>query len=350
MVEHIEPFVQEHFEVTLKGIVYYEDLFSRAYPFSKLDQLFVAEFNAGAMENVGSITYTESYIPRGQKLTQPQKETFINTILHELCHMWFGNLVTMHWWEDLWLNESFANFMAYLNEADNPGFSYQYVWSLFLEERTWAIMEDSLSTTHPISGKAKDTDEAESLFDGISYGKGACYLKQLLYMFGRDAVKKGLKEYFYKYEFKNASLQDFLTCLNNGAKSVGIQKDLIKWSESWLQTSGINIVEPELEYRDGKIHSFNLKQSCNPSGENILREQKFVVALLNEDMQVYFQHDIVLLAQEVTRMHEFEGQAEPCAVILDLGDNGYAKFRYDPKSLKAFGEKINLIKEGVTRK
>lgn len=302
LVEHIEPFIQEHFDVTLKGIKFYSYFFSREYPFSKLDQLFVAEFNSGAMENVGAITYTESYIPRGQKLTQPQKERYINTILHELCHMWFGNLVTMDWWEDLWLNESFANFMAYLNQAENEGFNYQYVWSTFLDERTWAIIEDSLNSTHPIAGKAKDTDEAESLFDGISYGKGACWLKQLLYMYGHEAVKAGLKEYFYKFEFKNAALKDFLTCISNGAKAHGIERDLISWSESWLSTSGINIVEPKFEIKEGRISNFDLHQSLAKSGNNVLREQKFCVALFNAEMEVYFKKDVILLAQEVTHL------------------------------------------------
>lgn len=177
MVEHAEFFIKEMFDVTHKGIVYYEDLFSRKYPFAKLDQLFVNEFNAGAMENVGAITYTEHYLPRGQALTQPQKENIVNTVLHEICHMWFGNLVTMDWWNDLWLNESFANYMSYHNAAHAKGFDYKFTWNNFLYERTWAISEDSLGTTHPIANNALDTAEAEESFDGISYGKGACWLK-----------------------------------------------------------------------------------------------------------------------------------------------------------------------------
>jgi aminopeptidase N len=264
--------------------------------------------------------------------------------------MWFGNLVTMDWWEDLWLNESFANFMSYLNASSAEGFDYKYVWSNFLDERTWAIIEDSRKTTHSIAAKAKDTDEAEDLFDGISYGKGACWLKQMLYLFGHQVVREGLKNYFHTYAFKNATLDQFLTEIDKASKSLGCDRDLMKWSATWLQTSGVNIVEPFYEVNNGKVTSFKLKQTCHDAGNNILRVQKFAVALADADMKIFKKIDVILEAQEWTEVDEFVGELKPAAVFLDHGDNGYAKFRYDKDSLAAFGKSMGKIEDSLTRK
>ena len=130
------------------------------------------------MENVGCVTYNEVYLFRGQIPSLAKKLKFANTNLHELSHMWFGNLVTMKWWNDVWLNESFATYMAFLSMAESEDLSYfNTVWASFLQYKFWGISTDQLSSTHPICCEVNSTDEAESLFDGISYGKGSSFLQ-----------------------------------------------------------------------------------------------------------------------------------------------------------------------------
>ena len=165
--------VDDFFRVTMAGMDYYEEFFGRKYPFKKYDQIFVPEFNSGAMENVGCVTYTESYLCRGKVIPQSDKEQLANTALHELAHMWFGNLVTMKWWDDLWLNESFATFMAYMAQHNAKNLDdYTLSWEMFIAEKTWGMKTDQYSTTHPIVADCKTTEDADNIFDGISYGKG----------------------------------------------------------------------------------------------------------------------------------------------------------------------------------
>jgi len=258
MAKYLKP--DEHFYVTAKGIEFYSDFFSCPYPFSKLDQIYCGEYNMGAMENVGAIIYNDDYIPREEKRARPQEENTMNTVLHELSHMWFGNMVTMKWWDDLWLNESFANFISYLCLDRAKGLeNYNYSWSNFLDERVWAMNTDQMSTTHPISTVCKHTDEANELFDGISYGKGACFLKQLFYYFGESVMRLGLKNYFAKYKFKNTSYQDFINELRDAAKFLDVPEDLEKWASSWVKKSGINKIWIDYEVSDdGKLRNFRL--------------------------------------------------------------------------------------------
>ena len=179
---------------------FYHDLFGKKYPFNKYDQIFTPEHNFGAMENVGCVTYNEMYLFRGEVPSLAKRLRFSNTNLHELAHMWFGNLVTMKWWNDLWLNESFATFMAYLCQDTAPELTYfKTSWVTFLQYKFWGINEDILSKTHPITCEINDTGEAENLFDGISYGKGASFLKQVYNLLGHEVVKQGLHAYFDKF-------------------------------------------------------------------------------------------------------------------------------------------------------
>jgi aminopeptidase N len=166
------------FTLTTSAMKYYADFFGVAYPFAKYDQLFVPEFNSGAMENVGCVTFNEGYIPRGDTFPQVKKENLGITITHELAHMWFGNLVTMKWWDDLWLNESFATFMSHMCLEDAVGLEdYKMSWELFIGDKNWGMKTDMYSTTHPIAAECANTEDADRIFDGISYGKGASFLK-----------------------------------------------------------------------------------------------------------------------------------------------------------------------------
>jgi len=202
--------------------------------------------------------------------------------------MWFGNLVTMKWWDDLWLNESFANFISYVCLDQAQGLEeYDLAWSIFLDENFWGKEEDQQSTTHPIAGSCANTEEAQNLFDGISYGKGACFLRQLFFYFGDQVMRQGLQTYFHKYRFSNTVLNDFLTELGKAAQNLGIKENLVEWSYSWLKSSGINIISYEYDVdEENIITEFRIIQGMHKHGDNKLRSQKFVIALLDENMEV----------------------------------------------------------------
>jgi aminopeptidase N len=219
---------KEYFKLTMRGMDYYADFFGVAYPFRKYDQIFVAEFNAGAMENVGAVTFNESYIPRSSQLTQSDKEDLAITFLHELAHMWFGNLVTMKWWDDLWLNESFATFMSHICQQDAKGLEdYTLSWEIFNSCKEWGLATDQFNTTHPIAAACKNTEEADEIFDGISYGKGSAFLKELCFMIGEKTLRVGMKKYFKKFAHKNTELVDFIGSLNEACIECKVNVDLI---------------------------------------------------------------------------------------------------------------------------
>jgi aminopeptidase N len=195
---------------------YYEDLFGTPYPFGKYDQVFVPEHIYGAMENVGCVTFNERCIVTLlSKTSVALSLKTANTFLHELSHMWFGNLVTMKWWDDLWLNEAFATYLSYriMTEEEEMKKEFPTTWVSFQQYKFWGINTDQLSSTHPICAPINSTIEAESLFDGISYGKGSAFIQQVFYVLGRDVVKAGLYKYFETFKWKNTSLNDFVECL-----------------------------------------------------------------------------------------------------------------------------------------
>lgn len=255
LMEHVKH--EEMFLATQTGIKFYTDLFGCPYPFNKYDQVFCAEFNAGAMENVGCVTYNEAYLFKGQQITLQKKAGFCNTNLHELGHMWFGNLVTMRWWNDLWLNESFATFMSYLCQAKFVEFKeyHEITWAMFNRYKGWAYRADGLSSTHAICGEVPTTADAETVFDGISYGKGSAWLKQMYYIIGHDTMRAGLHKYFQEFSWKNTTLPDFVGSLNwaweqSGNKSMGSDFNFTEWCDQWLKTSGANVIEPIVEWND----------------------------------------------------------------------------------------------------
>ena len=199
---------------TLVGMRFYKDLFGVPYQFRKYDQIFVPEFNAGAMENVACVTFSEGELRRGQTMTVDEKMSLTNTLLHELAHQWFGNLVTMKWWNDLWLNESFATYMSYLVMTQSPELTkYRGAWIDFMGRKFEGINADVLNTTHPVVNNIQSVSEAESVFNGISYGKGASFLKQAHKVLGLETMKKALHVYFQKYKWTNTEFADFINAL-----------------------------------------------------------------------------------------------------------------------------------------
>ena len=268
----------EILEISKQGFTFFEDRFGRPYPFSKYDQLFVPEFNAGAMENAGCVTFLEDYVFRS-KVTQAARDARANTVLHEMAHMWFGDLVTMRWWDDLWLNESFAEFMAYHAAANATRFTD--AWTGFATGRkAWGYRQDQLPSTHPIAADAPDLDTAKLNFDGISYAKGAAVLKQLVAWVGLEEFMAGVRAYFGKHAWGNTRLVDLLAELE-----VTSGRDLTQWSREWLSTAGCNTLRPQFELaEDGTFSSFQVLQEA-PADHPALRSHRIAVGLYDRTAQ-----------------------------------------------------------------
>ena len=254
LAEHLDA--DDMFEITKQGFDWYHANFGTRYAFGKYDQLFVPEFNAGAMENAGCVTFHEDYVFRS-KVTDARYERRAETILHEMAHMWFGDLVTMRWWDDLWLNESFATYASVLCQTDAT--RWREAWTTFANvEKTWAYRQDQLPSTHPIATDAPDVQTAEVNFDGITYAKGASVLKQLGAYVGVDAFLAGLREYFVDHAYGNTTLADLLSALEQSSG-----RDLGEWSKLWLETTGINTLRPEFTLdAEGSYASFAIVQSA----------------------------------------------------------------------------------------
>ena len=302
------------------------------YPFGKYDQLFVPEFNAGAMENAGCVTFREDYVFRS-RVTDARYERRGETILHEMAHMWFGDLVTMRWWDDLWLNESFATYASMLCQTSAT--RWTDAWATFANaEKTWAYRQDQLPSTHPIATDAPDVQTAEVNFDGITYAKGASVLKQLGAYVGVDAFLAGLREYFTEHAYGNTTLADLLRALE---KSSG--RDLGDWSKAWLETAGISTLHPEFTVdADGAFASFDIVQSAptEVATSNTLRPHRLAVGLYDEvDGRLVRTERVELdVAGERTAVAELIGKRRPALLLVNDDDLTYCKLRLDDVSLR----------------
>ncbi|WAX80037.1 aminopeptidase N [Streptomyces sp. KMM 9044] len=329
------------FEVTRQGFEWFQEKFDYPYPFGKYDQLFVPEFNAGAMENAGAVTIRDQYVFRS-KVTDAAYEGRAATILHELAHMWFGDLVTMEWWNDLWLNESFATYAEAACQAEAPGSKWPHSWTTFANSmKTWAYRQDQLPSTHPIMADIRDLDDVLVNFDGITYAKGASVLKQLVAYVGKDAFFSGVQAYFKRHAYGNTRLPDLL-----GALEETSGRDLSAWSEKWLETAGINVLRPEIETDGadgtGTITSFAIRQEApalpsGAKGEPVLRPHRIAVGLYDLDgasgKLVRVDRVELDVDGELTAVPELVGRARPDVVLLNDDDLSYAKVRLDERSL-----------------
>src|SRR4051794_4572707 len=319
------------FEVTTQGFDWFHQNFGVRYAFDKYDQLFVPEFNAGAMENAGCVTFREDYVFRS-KVTDARYERRGETILHEMAHMWFGDLVTMRWWDDLWLNESFATYASVLCQTSAT--RWRDAWATFANvEKTWAYRQDQLPSTHPIATDAPDVQTAEVNFDGITYAKGASVLKQLGAYVGVDAFLAGLREYFVEHAYGNTTLADLLRALE---KSSG--RNLGDWSKLWLETAGISTLRAEFDVdADGTFTSFDIVQSV-PTGtaaSNTLRPHRLAVGLYEEQGGKLVRTERVELDVngERTAVAELIGKKQPAMLLVNDDDLTYCKQRLDEQSL-----------------
>jgi aminopeptidase N len=334
---------EEIFAITGQGMDFYADLFSRPYPFAKYDQIFVPEFNAGAMENVGAVTFTEQHVYRDPP-TETQRLGRAETILHELAHMWFGDLVTMRWWDDIWLNESFATYVSNLALAEATRF--EGAWRAFhADMKRWGYQADDRSTTHPISGIVPDTDATFYNFDGITYGKGAAVLKQLVAWVGRDAFVAGLRVYFDRHAWGNASLADFLVALEEGSG-----RQLGDWARRWLETASLNTLAARWTAQDGRVDRLELAQDA-PAAHPTLRPHALEIALVRAAHDGGAVVDVVSAQIDgaETWVAAAAGRPAPALVFPNHGDHAYAKVVLDPTSRAALPDLLPRIEDPLLR-
>ncbi|WP_330304614.1 MULTISPECIES: aminopeptidase N [unclassified Streptomyces] len=342
------------FEVTRQGFDWFQEKFDYAYPFKKYDQLFVPEFNAGAMENAGAVTIRDQYVFRS-KVTDAAYEVRAETILHELAHMWFGDLVTMEWWNDLWLNESFATYTSIACQAYAPDSRWPHSWTTFANSmKTWAYRQDQLPSTHPIMAEIRDLDDVLVNFDGITYAKGASVLKQLVAYVGMDEFFKGVQAYFKAHAYGNTRLSDLL-----GALEETSGRDLGTWSQKWLQTAGINILRPEIETdANGVITAFAIRQEApalptGAKGEPTLRPHRIAVGLydLDDDSGKLVRDERLELDVdgELTAVPQLVGKRRPNVILLNDDDLSYAKVRLDEASLAFVTEHLGDFQSSLPR-
>jgi aminopeptidase N len=341
LFEHLDA--EYIFEKTKQGFEFFESQFGVPYPFEKYDQLFVPEFNAGAMENAGAVTFTETYVFRS-KVTDATRERRVVTILHELAHMWFGDLVTMRWWNDLWLNESFAEYASTL--ATQEATEWHGAWATFASlEKSWAYRQDQLPSTHPIVAEINDLEDVQVNFDGITYAKGASVLKQLVAWVGQEPFMRGVSSYFKKHAYQNTELKDLLKELE--AES---GRNLSEWSKLWLETAGVNLLRPEIEEKDGVIESFAILQSAI-ADYPYLRPHRLAVGIYNEVGGKLVRTERVELDIQgaKTSVPELEGKARPALVLLNDDDLTYAKIRLDEQSFATAQALLSRIEDPLAR-
>ncbi|MCI9889355.1 aminopeptidase N [Micrococcales bacterium 31B] len=329
----------ELLDTTKRGFEFFEREFGVAYPFEKYDQIFVPEYNAGAMENAGAVTFTEVYVFRGA-VAESRRERRALTVLHELAHMWFGDLVTMRWWDDLWLNESFAEFAS--TECQARATRWADAWTTFLShEKAWALEQDQLPSTHPIAADMVDFDAVVTNFDGITYAKGASVLRQLVAYVGADKFMAGLRAYFAKHAWGNTELKDLLAEL-----SAASGRELDQWSQLWLENAGPTTQTLEVERAaDGAVTAMRVTQTA-PAEHPTLRPHRLVIggyAVSESGVERVERLDLDI-AGASTEVPELVGKRADVWLLNDE-DWAYGKWRLDAASLEtavahlgAFGE------------
>jgi aminopeptidase N len=333
----------EIFAVTAAGFDFFEDAFGQPYAFGKYDQLFVPEFNFGAMENAGCVTFSERHLFRS-KVTEAEREARADTILHEMAHMWFGDLVTMRWWDDLWLNESFATYTSYLGLVEATRF--QSAWASFASAlKTWAYRQDQLPSTHPILADAPDVETTKTNFDGITYAKGASVLRQLVAWVGQKEFLDGVRAYFARHAWGNTQLSDFLAALEEASG-----RDLSEWSQQWLETTGVNTMRAAFE-GDGTFTAFAIEQEATPEHPT-LRSHRLAVGLYDYDGQRRLRRRTRVeldVEGHRTTVDELVGMAVPDLVLLNDGDLAYTKIRLDPRSLATVAGSLGTLDDPLAR-
>ncbi|MEU8978649.1 aminopeptidase N [Streptomyces sp. NPDC048309] len=333
------------FLVTKQGLDFFHDHFDYPYPFGKYDQAFVPEYNLGAMENPGLVTFREEFIFRG-KVTQASYEGRANVVLHEMAHMWFGDLVTMEWWDDLWLKESFADFMGAFSLVGATRF--EDGWITFANRRkAWAYRADQLPSTHPVTADIRDLQDAKLNFDGITYAKGASVLKQLVAYVGQDAFLEGARRYFKRNAYGNTRLGDLLSVLEETSG-----RDMAAWARSWLQTAGVNSLTPQVILSpEGRVTELAILQDA-PESHPELRPHRVAVGLYRRSpegtVERYARAEVDVDGPR-TIVAELVGADAPELVLVNDDDLTYCKIRFDEGSLATLRERLGEITDPLAR-
>lgn len=341
LAQYLDP--DEILEVTKQGFDFFEEYFAYPYVWGKYDQLFVPEFNSGAMENAGCVTFHEMMIYRS-KVTDAARERRASTILHEMAHMWFGNLVTMDWWDDLWLNESFATYMGTV--AQSRATRWRTAWTRFAQDqKLWAMIQDQMPTTHPIVADVPDSESARTNFDGISYAKGASVLKQLVAWVGEEPFVKGMRQYFQDYEYGNAALGDFL-----GALEKASGRDLTSWAGEWLGTAGVNTFRARFTESGGAYASFVLAQTA-AAGQPTIRRHRIAIGLYDLKNGSFVRRKSIELdaVGATTEIPELIGEKIPDLLLLNDEDLAYCKIRLDERSLATLTDHLADLADPLAR-
>ncbi|ANH38789.1 Aminopeptidase N [Nocardioides dokdonensis FR1436] len=344
LVEYLERDLDDLLKITRQGFAFFEDAFDFPYPFGKYDQLYVPEYNMGAMENAGAVTLRDEYLPRSR---QPRSfyEFRCSVILHEMAHMWFGDLVTMRWWDDLWLNESFAEWACYHAEVEATEFTDS--WTGFANARKQTgYRADQLPSTHPIAADNVDLQAVEVNFDMITYAKGASVLKQLVAWVGLDDFLGGLQQYFKDFAYGNSEFSDLLAALE---RSSG--RELAGWAKEWLQTAGVNTLAAEFDLDDeGRYTRVAVRQSAHPDWPTLRRHRIGVGMYSDVDGRLvrtrYVETDV---EGELTEIAELVGETQPDLLLLNDNDLAYAKIRLDERSLATAIGGLSRLDDSLAR-
>ena len=347
LADHLDA--SELLDLTRAGLDLYDQSYSYGFPWDSYDSVLVPEYNLGAMENPGCVTFNEDlYLFRGP-VTRAQRSGRANTILHEMCHMWFGDLVTPAWWEDTWLKESFADHQGTWAASEAAGFTEAWV-SFASTRKAWAYLEDSRpATTHPIVAQVDDVEAARQAFDGITYAKGASVLKQLFAYVGQDAFLEAAGRLFERSAYGNAALDDFLDVLSQVSG-----RDMQDWARAWLHTAGPSILTNEMAVDGGRIASLTLRQEgTDPTtGESVLRPHTLVVGLysLDEDGALVRTHRLpVTMEAEQVEVPEAVGMPAPDVVLVNDEDLTYAVVRPDDDSLSCLAASLGSVRDPMAR-
>jgi aminopeptidase N len=341
MAKYVKP--KEWFGWTRQGFDFYDEYFNLPYPFKKYDQLLVPDYNSGAMENIAAVTFSETFLSRGEA-TRREKQNTANVIMHEMAHMWFGDITTMAWWNGLWLNESFATYMAELALYNATEFSETWQ-EFFMGMKNWAYAEDQLVTTHSIELPVGTTDDAFTNFDGITYGKGASVLKQLGALLGEDVFRQGVRDYLAANAWSNTELDDFMSAMAQASN-----RDLRDWTQRWLYEAGLNSIEAQYSCEDGVITSMQLVQSA-PDEYPTLREQRTQIGLYTmQDGVLELERSIQLLFDgQKTTVLEAGGAPCPDFVYPNFEDWAYIKVVLDPRSIATARADMNALQDPLQR-
>jgi aminopeptidase N len=344
----LAPFVvpDEWFIPTQQSFAFFHDYFEVAYPFGKYDQIIVPDFNPGAMENVGAVTFNERYISRGVK-SNAQLRSLASVIAHEMSHMWFGDLVTMDWWNGLWLNESFATYMANL-ELDQAS-SFANAWdNYYIGNKLSAYTADQLITTHPIELGVPSTADAFTNFDGITYGKGGSVLRQLPFLIGEENFRLGVSSYLKKYAYGNTTLDNFVDELATASGT-----NLEQWKQEWLYNSGVNTIQPDFTCENNQITSFRLLQTVPKlaTADKVLRSQRTQVGFYHytDNQMIQSAALPVTYTGAVTYVAEAIGLPCPDLALPNEGDWAFMKIKFDAGSMQTLNEHINDFPNPTTR-